>query len=134
MNNIILIGRLTKDPELRYTTGGSGRATFTLAVDKKLSNQKKLEFERENKPTADFIPCQAWGKLAEVINQWVHKGSRVAIQGRLETYNYQKEDGTRGYGYNINCYEVEFLGDGKNNNKEESNEGFLEINNDDIPF
>ncbi len=65
MNICILIGRLTRDPEIRYLQSGTAVAQFTLAVDKQLSRDKKQEFEAQGKPTADFIRIVAWGKLAE---------------------------------------------------------------------
>lgn len=64
LNNVQLLGRLTKEPELRYTPSGTGVARFTLAVNRKLSKEKRVEAERNNQPTADFIGCQAWGKSA----------------------------------------------------------------------
>ena len=76
MNKVVLIGRLTRDPELRYLTTGSNTAVarFTLAVDKQLSKEKKLEMESRNQPTADFINIVVWGKLAETCSNYLAKG------------------------------------------------------------
>lgn len=76
MNKIMLIGRLTKDPELRYTQSGTAVASFTLAVDRRFSNQSG---ERE----ADFINCVAWQKSAEFVANYFHKGKQMALEGRL---------------------------------------------------
>jgi len=87
-NKIILIGRLTRDPELRYTTSGHPVANFTLAVDRPF---KTAQGERQ----ADFIDVAAWRKLAEVVAQYVSKGQMLTVEGRLEIRSYDGNDGTR---------------------------------------
>ncbi len=82
MNNIVLIGRMTKDPELKYTSTGKGNTRFTLAVSR-------------NKDEADFINCTAWGKTAETIAEYLRKGRRIALQGRLSVNSYEKNGETR---------------------------------------
>lgn len=90
MNKVILIGRLTKDPELRYTPGtGAAVTTITLAVD----NYNSKSGER----SADFIPVVLWGKQAENTAQYMSKGSQVAISGRITTRSYDAKDGTKRY-------------------------------------
>lgn len=139
MNNVVLIGRLTKDPELRYTSSGTAVATFTLAVDKNLSKDKKQEMESQNKPTADFIRIVVWGKMGENAANYLAKGRLVGVQGRIQTGSYDK-DGVRHYTTDIVATNVEFLewGD-KNSNSNGNNDfdypdGFHPVDNDDIPF
>lgn len=84
MNKVILIGRLTKDPELRYTSNNIAVATFTIAVNREYANQNG---ERE----ADFINIQVWKKQAENCNKYLTKGSKVAIDGRIQTRNYEDQ-------------------------------------------
>lgn len=102
MNKAILIGRLTADPEVRTTTTGVPVATFTLAVNRNFTNQQG---ERE----ADFIRCVSFRRLAENIGRYVGKGSKVAVEGRIQTGSYEAQDGTRRYTTEIICDNVEFL-------------------------
>lgn len=87
MNKITLIGRLTKDAELRATQTGNSVATFTLAVSKPYKKDAELN--------ADFIPCVAWQGTAETISKYVKKGHRIAVIGRLATSEYEKDDEKR---------------------------------------
>lgn len=138
MNNVVLIGRLTKDPELRYIQGnGTAVSTFTLAVDKGLSRDKKQEMESQNKPTADFIRIVVWGKQAENAANYLVKGRLVGIQGRIQTGSYEANDGTKRYTTDVVANQVEFLewGDKQNNEYDYLGmEGFQPVDNDDIPF
>ena len=84
INRTILVGRLTRDPELRYTNGGAAVATFTIAVNRQFTNQNG---ERE----ADFISCVIWRKAAENFANFTHKGSLVGIDGRIQTRNYENQ-------------------------------------------
>ena len=90
INNVTLTGRLTKDPDMKYTQNGTAVTTFTLAVDRAFKNQNG---ERE----ADFIMCQAWKKTAELIANSLRKGSLVGIVGRIQTRNYENQQGQRVY-------------------------------------
>lgn len=90
INRTILVGRLTRDPELRYTNGGAAVATFTIAVNRQFTNQNG---ERE----ADFISCVIWRKAAENFANFTHKGSLVGIDGRIQTRNYENQQGNRVY-------------------------------------
>ena len=148
MNNVVLIGRLTRDPELRYIpNSGTAVSTFTLAVDKNLSRDKKQEMEAKNQPTADFIRIVVWGKQAENCANYLAKGRLVAVNGRIQTGSYDDKDGKRIYTSDVVAQSVEFLEWGDNANKSdslnqsnESNssfsgiEGFHPTDNDDIPF
>jgi single-strand DNA-binding protein len=99
MNKVVLIGRLTRDPELRYTQSGKAFATFTLAVDRKFTKEKQ----------ADFIPCMAWDKLAEMIGNNLAKGRRVGVEGHLQTRTYDAKDGSKRSAFEVVVNELEFL-------------------------
>ena len=105
MNKVVLIGRLTRDPELRYTQSGKAFATFTLAVDRRFCRQA----EQNGQPTADFIPCMAWDKLAEIIGNNLAKGRRVGVEGRLQTRTYEAQDGSKRSAFDVVLDELEFL-------------------------
>ena len=145
MNSVILTGRLTKDPELRYTAGtGNARCSFNLAVDRGLSKQKKQEAESKGQPTADFFGIIAWGKTAEVIGNYVKKGNKILIEGTLRNSSYEK-DGKRIFKTTVETKRVEFLekaaGNGNNYNSSNNNygqrnqnQGYDQYYDDDIPF
>lgn len=98
MNLAVLIGRLVRDPELRYIAHtGTPVATFTLAVDRGLSKQKKQEAKSKGLPTADFINIVVWNKQAETVAQYLRKGKLAAVQGSIQTRSYEAKDGTRRY-------------------------------------
>lgn len=105
MNKSILIGRLTRDPELRMTQAGTPVCTFTLAVDRRFAKRN----EENNQPTADFIPIVTWGKTAEFCNQYFQKGSKMCVEGRIQTRNYEAQDGTKRYVTEIIAENVEFV-------------------------
>ncbi|OCA82195.1 single-stranded DNA-binding protein [Bacillus sp. FJAT-27225] len=102
MNRVVLVGRLTKDPELRYTPSGVPVATFTLAVNRAFSNQQG---ERE----ADFINCVVWRKPAENVANYLKKGSMAGVDGRIQTRNYEGQDGKRVYVTEVVAESVQFL-------------------------
>lgn len=109
MNNVILIGRLVRDPNIRFLESASRTVgDFTLAVDKKLSRDKKAEMEATGKPTADFIRIVVWGKLAETCGNYLKQGSKVAVEGSISTSKYTKDGETR-YSTDIVARSVEFL-------------------------
>ena len=101
MNNVQLVGRLTRDPDVRYTNGGSSIARFTVAVDRR--------FKSEGGPTADFPSVVAFGKTAEFIEKYFHQGQRIGITGRIQTGSYTKEDGTKVYTTDVVAENVEFV-------------------------
>lgn len=92
MNQVILVGNLARDPEVRYTKTGKAVATFTIAVSR---NQSMGQRELNEKEPADFIPVVAWTKLAEMCGNSLSKGSRVFVQGRLQVRSYETQDGQR---------------------------------------
>ena len=110
MNVCSLIGRLTRDPELRYTPNTNQAViTFTIAVDKGLSREKREEMEAKGMPTADFISIVAWGRTAENISNYVSKGNMVGVTGRIQSRTYEAKDGTKRYVTEVIASSVEFL-------------------------
>lgn len=110
MNKVILIGRLVRDPELRYTQSNQAVCSFTLAVDKKLSREKREEAEAAGRPTADFPRIIVWGKMGENASRYLFKGSQCAVKGRIQTGSYQdNESGKTIYTTDIIAENVEFL-------------------------
>ena len=103
MNKVFLIGRLTRDPELRYTSSNVATASFSIAVDRNFTNQNG---ERE----ADFINIVVWRKQAENCKNYLTKGSQVAIDGRIQTRNYEGQDGKKVYVTEVVADNVQFLG------------------------
>jgi single-strand DNA-binding protein len=105
MNRVILTGRLTADPEVRYTTGekSTAIATFTLAV-----NRRFVKRDDPNAQTADFIRCQAFGKTAEMISNYFHKGQKADLEGRLQTGKYTNKDNQTVYTTDVIIDNIEF--------------------------
>ena len=102
MNKVILVGRLTRDPELKHTPNGTATTNFTLAVDRPFKNQQG---ERE----ADFIDCVAWRKLAETIANNLKKGKLIATEGRLQKRSYEAKDGGKRWVTEVVVDNVQFL-------------------------
>ncbi|HWI49911.1 MAG TPA: single-stranded DNA-binding protein [Rummeliibacillus sp.] len=102
INRVVLVGRLTKDPELRYTPSGAAVARFTLAVNRTFSNQQG---ERQ----ADFINCVVWRKQAENAANFLKKGSLAGVEGRIQTGSYEGQDGKRVYTTEVVADSVQFL-------------------------
>jgi len=146
LNKVILIGRTTKEVELRRTSSGTAVATFTLALD----NRYVL---KDGKPSTDFISCVAWANTAETMEKYVRKGALIAIEGRIQTRNYDNKDGNRVYITEVvveNMRMLESKGDRSSyssldnyepssNNREiinevESPEIEYNISDDDLPF
>ena len=134
INNTILIGRLTKDPELRYIQSGTAVANFILAVDRGLSKDKKMEMESKNQPTADFIRIKVWGKQAENCANYLVKGRLVAVNGRIETGSYEGDDGKRVYTTEVVANQVQFLEWGDKQGDNSLPEGWNTTDNNDLPF
>lgn len=102
MNKVILLGRLTRDPEVRYTPSGKVVCQFTLAVDRPFSNQ---DGQRE----ADFIPVVIWGKQAETCGNNLTKGQRALVEGRLQVRSYDAKDGSKRYVTEVIADRFEFI-------------------------
>lgn len=136
MNKVVLIGRLTKEPELRFTQGsGKAVATFTIAVDRR--------FSKDGQKEADFIPIVVWGKQAESTANYMSKGKLIGIAGRIQTRNYEAKDGTKKYITEIVADEVQFLEWGdktsqgskpQSNNNDMFGEDITPVDDGDIPF
>ena len=130
LNRIILIGRLTKEPDLRYTASGLAVAKFTLAVDRRVSKDREKE--------TDFIDIVVWQKLAETCANYLGKGRLVAVDGRLQVRSYDDNQGIRRKAAEVVADNVRFLDKPKEGQTSTSdNRSFgaeLEFNEDDIPF
>lgn len=124
MNKCHIIGRMTKDPEVRYTQGGTAVATFTLAVDRRVAKDKPKE--------ADFIPCVVWGKTAEVVGNWCKKGKQIAVEGRIQVRSYDAKDGSKRYVTEVIVSELELLGKSEGGNKQGG--GYPPLDDESIPF
>ena len=163
MNNVALIGRLTRDPELRYTQNGAAVVRFTIAVDRRMSKERKREAEASNQQTADFISCTAWRQTAELIANYFKKGNRIGVTGRIQTGSYER-DGQTVYTTDVIAESVDFIeslsgqtdnamrrppinqnfnnqpvnsaysNDFNSQDDKVGDEGFFPVDNDDIPF
>ncbi|MEG1432009.1 MULTISPECIES: single-stranded DNA-binding protein [Eubacterium] len=102
MNKVMLVGRLARDPELRTTGTGKSVCSFSVAVDRR--------FKQEGQPTADFFTVTAWGRQAEIINQYLGKGRQIALSGRLQSRSYDAKDGTKRYVTEVVLEEFDFIG------------------------
>ena len=139
MNLVTLVGRLARDMELRSTNTGKAVGNFSVAVDRR--------FKKDGQPTADFFNVVTWGKQAELIDQYLSKGDRIALSGRLQTREYQAKDGSNRYITEVVLESFDFI----NNKKEEQgqqvykkvkNDTMLDldddftlmVDDDDIPF
>lgn len=137
MNKVILIGNLTKDPELRYTPNGVAVATFTVAINRQRTNQ---DGERE----ADFINIVAWQKLADLCATYLRKGKQAAIEGRLQSRSYDDKEGKRRYVTEVVAENVQFLGGRDKQEQQGMNDPFsdpfsssgqpINISDGDLPF
>ena len=127
MNKVILIERLTKDPELRYIAStGNAVANFSIAVDRAFAG-------KDGQKQTDFFNIIVWGKQAENVANYLIKGSQVAISGQIQNRSYETPNGEKRYVTEIIAENVQFLSTSKNNNK--SDNGYRELENiDDVPF
>lgn len=140
MNKLILMGRLTRDPEVRYSQGANQTAVarFSLAVDRK--------FKREGEPEADFFNCTSFGKQAEFVERYLHKGTKVVLSGRIQNNNYTNKDGQMVYAVQVMVEEIEFA-ESKNSGSSDgqssaptspsSSDGFMNIPDgidEELPF
>lgn len=111
MNHVALIGRLTADPELRYTPNGTPVCTVTIAINRPPNKDGQSE--------ADFIRCVVWGKSAENLARYMAKGRQLAVEGRLEVRSYEK-DGSRHWRTEVVAHRVEYLGSKSNDGSEQN--------------
>ena len=133
-NKIVLIGRLTRDPELRFTPNGKAVANFTLAVDR--------SFKREGQPEADFFRVTVWGKQAENCANYLSKGGMTAVDGRIEINKYTDKDGQERTSVDVTASDVRFLNSpggrkdaGETDAGSEMDSGDIsDFSDDDLPF
>lgn len=118
MNKIILVGRLTKDPEVRTTSAGFNTVNFTVAVNRNFKN-------KEGNYDADFLPCVAFRQTADFISKFFKKGNMICLDGRVQTRNYDAADGSKRYVTEVVVENVEFVG-GKNDSSSSSNTDFID--------
>lgn len=123
MNRVILMGRLTADPELRQTPQGTAVTSFTIAVDRRIKT--------ENGQQADFITCVAWRKTAEFICRYFQKGRMIAVEGQIQSRSWDTQDGKRQYATEVMVDNVSFTGEKP---QTENTDGFTYLPDDDTPF
>lgn len=139
MNKVIIVGRFTRDPEVRYTANNTCYASFSIAVDRR--------YKQDGQPTADFPRVIAWGKTAEFIEKYFRKGMKIAIDGRIQTGSYKNNDGQTIYTTDVVAENVEFVesknsSDNNNNTKgtvpSVADDGWMSIPDDvddeELPF
>ena len=112
INRVVLVGRLTKDPELRKTQSGTSVVSFSLAVNRRV--------QTPGQPDADFINCVAWNRLADLMCQYLHRGSLIGVEGRIQIRNYENNQGQRVYVTEVVADNVQFL-EPKNTQHAQSN-------------
>lgn len=133
MNKVELLGRLTRDPEIRYSQGEKNMciARYTLAVDRR--------FKKDGEQSADFIQCVAFGKMAEFVEKWFKQGTKIAVIGRIQTGSYTNKDGQKVYTTEVVVEEQEFAEskNSGNNEPKPSNDDFVSVPDnvaDQLPF
>ena len=127
MNKAILLGRLTKDPEIKYTQSGKAVASFTLAVDRR----KSASGEKQ----VDFISCVAWEKTAETIGNYCGRGQQIAVEGRIQSRSYDAQDGSKRYVTEVVVQSMEFCGRRSDNaGNGAAAAGSMEPAGEEIPF
>ena len=135
MNKIILMGRLTRDPEVRYGSSGNAIGSFSLAVDRR--------FKREGQPTADFFSVVSFGKQAEFVEKYLRKGTKIVLEGEMQNDNYTDKDGKMVYGFKVIASSIEFAesksAESRPQNESQSapDDGFMNIPDgieDELPF
>ena len=130
MNKVILMGRLTKEPELKQTPNQISVIRFSLAVNRR--------FVKEGQQEADFINCVAWRQTAEFISRYFHKGSMIAVAGSTQTRSWEGQDGKRQYATEVLADEVYFTGEKKLENQSQPQAdiftGFAPADDEDLPF
>lgn len=128
MNKVVLIGRLARDPEVRYTQSGKAVTSFTLAVD------RRVRKDTEAQQTVDFIPIVAWDKLAEICGNYLAKGRRTAVEGHIQVRSYEAKDGAKRYVTEVIAESVEFLGDKGTGDNTSQGYGGTPVSDEMIPF
>lgn len=138
INRVVLVGHLTRDPDVKKTQSGLSVATFTVACDRRFSGDKG-----QDKQT-DFINCVAWRQSADFLGQYAHKGAIIGVDGRLQIDTYDDKEGKRVYKTSVQCDNIKLIsGYGKQTETAKENQCYsveveadstLEISSDDLPF
>ena len=128
MNNPNLVGRLTTDPELRYTTDNKAYVRMNIAVDRKISKEDK----EAGKQSADFISCIFWNKNAENLAKYMKKGSQICVEGQIQVRNFEDNGGVKRYVTEVICDNIHFL-ESKGSRSESGYSGYNDIDQYDIP-
>lgn len=140
MNQVILIGRLTRDVEMRKAQSGRTYCRFSLAVDRGMSKAKKEEAKAKGVETVDFIPCTAWDKTAEVLTKYTEKGCRVTVTGSIQRRSYEDKNGQRATATDVIVRNAEIIDFKDSNNAKEASEeddffqGFEPESDSRVPF
>lgn len=130
LNKAVLMGRLTRDPELRHTQSNTPVTSFTLAVDRRFGNKQN---EGSDQPTADFINIVAWSATAEFVSKWFHKGMLVAVAGRIQSRTYKDRDGNNRTAVEVVAEEVHFA-EPKRSGEYSPHEGAMPSGTDSSPL
>ena len=149
MNLVVLYGRLTRDPELKYSQSGTPSCFTSIAVNRPMSKEKRHEAEANGQPTADFIGIKAFGKTAEMLANYFRKGNRIAVEGRINTGSYEK-NGERVFTTDVVVNRVHFVETAAENGgsngggnsgagsggfaPQDNNAGYYPIDEGDVPF
>lgn len=136
MNNIVLVGRLTNDPELKFLpNSGVAVANYTLAVDRGMSKEKKQEAESKGQQTVDFINIVTFNKPAETVANYMKKGCMMAVEGRLQIRNWKDQEGKTRYNTEVVTTNFQFLTFPQENQQQNNqHDGYHPIDNKDLPF
>ena len=127
MNKVVLMGRLTRDPEARATQSNTAVCSFSLAVNRR--------FKQEGQPDADFINVVAWAKTAEFVSKYFTKGQQVGVIGRIQTRNYDDKEGKKIFVTEVVAEEVYFADSKKEQSNATTSAGFMTVEGDsDLPF
>ena len=131
MNRVLLIGRLVRQPDVRYTQGQEQMAIarFTVAVDRRA--------KKDSEKTADFISCVAFGKLGEFVEKYLSKGTKIALEGRWQTGSYDNKEGQKVYTNDCICDHIEFAESKRQENEAQTGDDFMQIPEDamdELPF
>lgn len=138
MNHVSLLGHITKDPEVRTTQGGMAWARFVVAVNRRMSVEKRKQAQANGQPTADFISCVAWDKTAELVERSFKKGDAILLEGRITTGNYER-DGQRVFTTDVTVERLYFLPKSRESAAPiapaaRRDEPFYPVDHDEIPF
>jgi len=132
VHKITIIGNLGRDPEMRYTPEGQAVVTFSVA-----SSRKYKTAAGEQREETEWFNCSAWGKLADVCNEYLTKGKQVYVEGRLKTRTYQAQNGETRFSIDVTCQEIQFLGGGQGQGQGQDNRepvGAGQEDGNDLPF